>query len=67
LLQALELPTSISPEVADTALIRALALDKKIAAGRLRFIGLAALGRAEIWNDVESAEIARTIAAVRTR
>ncbi|MGH8428495.1 MAG: 3-dehydroquinate synthase [Gammaproteobacteria bacterium] len=65
LLQALELPTSVPPEAADAALNKALALDKKIAAGRLRFIGLAALGRAEIWNNVESVEIERAIAATR--
>ncbi len=66
LLQALELPTEIPPEADDAALMAALALDKKIAAGRLRFIGLGGLGRAEIWNDVEGSEIERAIAAVRS-
>lgn len=66
LLQALGLPTAIPPEASDEALFAALALDKKIAAGRLRFIGLAGLGRAEIWNDVSRAEIKRTLAASRS-
>ncbi|MGH8270922.1 MAG: 3-dehydroquinate synthase, partial [Gammaproteobacteria bacterium] len=65
LLSALELPTAIPPEADDAALAAALALDKKIAAGRLRFIGLAGLGHAEIWSDVDESEIARAVAAAR--
>jgi 3-dehydroquinate synthase len=65
LLKALELPTSIPREASDARLLKGLALDKKIAAGRLRFIGLAKLGRAEIWNDVTEPEILRAITAAR--
>ncbi len=65
LLRAFELPTVIPPEATDEALLAALALDKKIAAGRLRFIGLTALGGTEIRDDVEYAEIERVISALR--
>lgn len=65
LFEALELPTAIPPEADDAALFAALALDKKIAAGRLRFIGLRGVGNAEIWSDVEPEEIEHAIAVAR--
>ncbi|MGH8273170.1 MAG: 3-dehydroquinate synthase [Gammaproteobacteria bacterium] len=67
LLQAFELPTTIPPEVLDAALFAALALDKKIIADRLRFIGFDGLGHAKIWSDVEPEEITRAIAAAREK
>jgi 3-dehydroquinate synthase len=65
LLGVFGLPTAIPPEADDAALTAALALDKKIIDGRLRFIGLARLGEAEIWDDVESDELRPVIAATR--
>lgn len=65
LLERFGLPTALPQGIDEARLNSALALDKKIAAGRLRFIGLAAPGRAEIWDDVDAAELAAAIAACR--
>lgn len=65
LLSTLGLPIAIPEEADDEALMDALALDKKIIAGQLRFIGLDGLGHAEIWSDVTHEELAHTIAATR--
>ncbi|MGH8127183.1 MAG: 3-dehydroquinate synthase [Gammaproteobacteria bacterium] len=65
LLQAFGLPISIPSTVQDTALDAALALDKKIVSGQLRFIGLTALGEATIWPDVKHRELEEAISAVR--
>ncbi len=65
LLRALGLPVSLPPKVSEQALREALALDKKILGGKLRFIGLRDLGCAEIWNDVAESELFRAIRAVR--
>lgn len=67
ILSAFELPVACPSEADDAALLQALSLDKKIAAGRLRFIGLAGLGHAEIWNDVGQEEIATVIQTLRSR
>lgn len=65
LLVAFGLPIGIPPGVDDMALGEALALDKKIVSGKLRFIGLEALGEAAIWTDVGRDELQAAIGAVR--
>lgn len=65
LLQAFDLPVRIPSAVKDVALDAALALDKKIVSGRLRFIGLNAVGEADIWTDVSQGELRAAIKAVR--
>jgi len=65
LLEALELPVTLPGEADGPTLGEALKLDKKIADGRLRFIGLRTLGNAEIWDDVDQAELDAAITAVR--
>lgn len=65
LLVAFGLPVGIPPGVDDAALGEALALDKKIVSGTLRFIGLEAPGEAAIWSDVGRDELQAAISAVR--
>lgn len=57
LLQAFRLPVHIPESVDHDSLAHALALDKKILSGRLRFIGLEGLGNAVVWNDVTREEL----------
>lgn len=59
------LPTALPAEANDAALAEALALDKKIAEGRLRFVGLQGIGRAAVWRDVGVPELRRAIVGVR--
>ncbi|HEX5313770.1 MAG TPA: 3-dehydroquinate synthase [Gammaproteobacteria bacterium] len=66
LLQTFRLPTEIPGEADEASLLAALALDKKIAAGRLRFVGLEALGRAAVWEDVGAGEITRVLRRLRS-
>lgn len=63
LLQCFSLPVALPADLDRAALAEALAIDKKIAAGRLRFIGLRALGAAEIWDDVAAQELAAALDA----
>lgn len=65
LLRRFGLPTAVPSGADERALEAALALDKKIAGGRLRFIGLEGVGRAVVWNDVEPNELRRAVAAAR--
>ncbi len=65
LLQAFGLPVHLPVAVEHEALNEALALDKKIVSGQLRFIGLTAVGEAAIWADVGREELWRAINAVR--
>ena len=65
LLERFGLPVRIPAGVRDAALEEALALDKKILSGRLRFIGLNAVGEADIWADVSRDELRFAIKAVR--
>lgn len=65
LLRAFELPTAIPARAASDALMQALRVDKKIIAGRLRFIGLDTLGKAVVWDDVSELELGEIINRVR--
>ncbi|MDN5863704.1 MAG: 3-dehydroquinate synthase [Gammaproteobacteria bacterium] len=67
LLHALHLPAAIPDALETESLMQGLALDKKIAGGRLRFVGLEAPGRAVAWNDVAADELEQAIDAARTR
>lgn len=65
LIEAFGLPVSVPSSVTDAALEEVLSLDKKIVSGTLRFIGLDALGEADIWTDVGRDELQAAISAVR--
>lgn len=65
LLQTFGLPVRVPAQVETSVLEEALALDKKIVSGRLRFIGLEALGDAAIWEDVRRDELLAAIESVR--
>lgn len=67
LLRRFGLPVAFPAEAGDAALKRALALDKKVLAGRLRFIGLEGPGRAAVWDDVGEAEVFEVVHALRSR
>ncbi len=56
-LQRLGLPSTWPDTIQVEDLRTALGLDKKILNDQLRFIGLGACGRAEIWDDVSRAEV----------
>ncbi len=65
LLQAFNLPVTFPEGVDQDALAHALELDKKILSGRLRFIGLEALGKAVVWDDVEQDEFFAAVNAAQ--
>jgi 3-dehydroquinate synthase len=56
LLSALHLPTEL-PQVDDDALIAAMAHDKKVEHGRLRFVLPTRLGHVELVGDVDQADV----------
>ncbi len=65
LLQAFNLPVKFPADVDHDTLAHALELDKKILSGRLRFIGLEALGKAAVWSDVEQGEFFAAVNAAQ--
>lgn len=65
LLKAFKLPVRFPAGVDKDVLAHALELDKKILSGRLRFIGLEALGKAAVWDDVERGELFAAIDAAQ--
>ncbi|NBW90708.1 MAG: hypothetical protein EBR51_12575 [Gammaproteobacteria bacterium] len=62
-LQAFGLRTSAAPEVAGSAARAAMNLDKKVQAGRVRFILLRGIGSAFVTADWPEAALAATLAA----
>lgn len=56
-LEAHGLPVRLREPIAGDALLTAMASDKKVRAGRLRFVVMAAIGRAVTKDDVDSAMV----------
>lgn len=67
LLRRFGLPVSVPEEADDVSLKRALALDKKVLAGHLRFIGLEGIGNATVWDDVGESELFRATDRIRSQ
>ena len=65
LLRAFNLPVQFPAGVDNDALAHALELDKKILSGRLRFIGLEAVGKAAVWDDVGHSEFFAAVDAAQ--
>jgi len=61
-LRAFSLPVAPPSGMSAQAFLDAMALDKKVVEGRIRYVLLDPLGRATVVNDVSSEEIARAIA-----
>ncbi len=65
LLRTFNLPVQVPAAVDNEVLAHALELDKKILSGRLRFIGLEALGKATVWDDVGRDELFAAVDAAQ--
>jgi 3-dehydroquinate synthase len=63
LLQRLGLPVEIRGEVSPAAALDAIALDKKVKAGRVRLVLLRGIGRAFVCGDYPDATLAATLQA----
>lgn len=53
LVELYELPTELKEPLSMNKLVEAMKRDKKVRGGKLRFVGMEALGRAATWSDVE--------------
>ena len=63
LLQTFALPTRAPADMDAGGFLQAMAGDKKVARGRIRYVLLKALGEAELVSDVTESEIAAALAA----
>jgi 3-dehydroquinate synthase len=64
LLEALALPTQL-PDVSDEALWQAMARDKKVEHGRLRFVLPTRLGHVELVHGIDFAQVSQVLTACR--
>ncbi len=65
LLERLGLPLRLSQPIAPAALIQRMQLDKKVVAGKVRFVLAERIGQALLVDDVSQDEIAQAIATVQ--
>ena len=61
--RAVGLPVAVPPEISTADLLNAMGSDKKVAAGKVRYILLSALGEAIVTERVTEDDIARVITA----
>ena len=61
--QTLDLPTSLPAGISTAQLLKAMGSDKKVAAGKVRYILLSTLGEATVSEHVTEDDIARVITA----